>query len=108
MTTQERASRYLASLRRWTRLLRQYAEQWEDGSLDERERQAFPLEWDNALDRLDDLNSIARRGDIDAATLTSFRQFADELAELIPTMQRLKLRQPDPEALRRARAVEAA
>jgi hypothetical protein len=33
---------------------------------------------------------------------------ADELADVLPTMQRLKLRQPDPDVLARARSVEAA
>jgi hypothetical protein len=76
--------------------------------LDERERQAFPLEWDNAVDRLVDLELMAQHGKLRPDALTELRSTADELAGLIPTMRRLRLREPDAAALERARTVQAA
>ena len=108
MTTEQRAARYLASLRRWTQRLRQFAEAWDSGDLDVRERQAFPLEWDNAIDRLIDIEEIAREGRLDAEGLRELRRVAEELTELLPTIRRLRLRLPDLGALERARIVEAA
>jgi hypothetical protein len=81
---------------------------WESPDLDPRERQAFPLEWDNIVGRLSKLERLAERGDLSPAARAELRTVADELAELLPTMQKLNLRQPDPEALARARSVEAA
>jgi hypothetical protein len=106
--TDERADHYLASLRRWTQKLRRYADVWDQDVLDPRERQAFPLEWDNIIGRLAKVEAVAERGELRPAARAELRSVAEELAELLPTMQRLKLRQPDPEALKRARSVEAA
>lgn len=76
--------------------------------MDERERQAFPLEWDNALDRLVDIEALARHGGLSAARIAELRAVADELAALIPTMRRCRLRLPDLDALARARSATAA
>jgi hypothetical protein len=108
MTADQRAGRYLASLRRWTQRLRQFAEKWDRGDLDVRERQAFPLEWDNAIDRLVDVEGMARDRQLDAEGIQELRRIAGELTELLPTMRRLRLRLPDAGALERARIVEAA
>src|SRR5437763_5835446 len=107
MTPEQRAARYLASLRRWTQRLRWFAEVWGTPDLDERERQAFPLEWDNAIDRLIDVEQMAQRGVLRPDALTELHLVAEELTDLLPTMRRLRLRLPDLEALERARAVEA-
>jgi hypothetical protein len=108
MTPVQRATRYLASLRRWTQRLRWFAEVWGTPELDERERQAFPLEWDNAIDGLIDVEEMAQAGDLRKDALAELHAIAEELTELLPTMRRLHLRLPDLEALERARAVEAA
>jgi hypothetical protein len=108
MTTEQRAALYLTSLRYWIQCLREFANAWDTGDLDVRERQAFPLEWDNAIDRLVDVEAMARDGDLRAGSLVELRRVAGELVELLPTMRRLGVRQPDPEALERARSVEAA
>ena len=108
MTPNERADRYLASLRRWMLRLRWIDEVWNSPDLDPRERQAFPLEWSNVVDRLAKVQQLAERGALSPAARVELRSVAEELTELLPTMQRLKLRQPDPEVLARARSVEAA
>ena len=108
MTPEQRAAHYLASLRRWTQRLRWFAEVYGTPDLDERERQAFPLEWDNAIDRLIDVEAMARNGDLRDERLTELHRLAEELTELLPMMRRLRLRLPDLEALERARVVEAA
>jgi hypothetical protein len=108
MTPEERADHDLASLRRWTQRLRQYAAEWDAHTLDERERQAFPLEWDNIIGRLAKVEALALRQVLRPSAVVELRHVADELAELLPTMQRLHLRQPDAGALERARTVQAA
>ena len=108
MKPEERATRYLASLRRWTQRLRWFAEVWDNPDLDEREREAFPLEWDNAIDRLVDVEIMARTGRLHGDGLTELHLIAEELTELLPTMRRLRLREPDAAALEPARVVEAA
>lgn len=107
MTNDERATLYLSSLRRWITRLRWFSEA-PNSDVDERERQAFPLEWDNALDRLIDVESMARHRDLGADTMRELRAVADELAAVIPMLRRHGLRLPDPEALARARSVTAA
>ena len=108
MTTEERADHDLASLRRWSQRLRQYAAEWDAHTLDERERQAFPLEWHNIIGRLAKVGALAVRGVLRPSAVLELRRVADELADLLPTMQRLHLRLPDASALERARAAEAA
>lgn len=108
MTTEQRAALYLTSLRQWTQRLREFADAWDRGALDIRERQAFPLEWDNAIDRLVDVAALAGGRKLRAESLAELRRIADDLVELLPTMRRLRLRLPDAEALEQARSVEAA
>jgi hypothetical protein len=108
MTTEDRADHYLKSLRRWAARLRWIAEVWDTPELDPRDRQAFPLEWGNVIGRLAKVETLARQGVLRPSARAELRVVAEELVELLPTMQRLKLRQPDPEVLERARAVEAA
>src|SRR5580765_3079833 len=99
MTADERADHYLASLRRWAQRLRWFDSVYDSADLDERERQAFPLEWDNIIGRLAKVEDLARRGVLRPDALAELRGVADELAELLPTMRRLRLREPDPAAL---------
>ncbi len=108
MTTDERADHYLRSLHRWAARLRQFAAVYDSPDLDERERQAFPLEWDNIIGRLSKVEALAQRGVLRLDALSELHLVAEELTELLPTMRRLRLRLPDLEALERARAVEAA
>ena len=108
MTTRTRADRYLVSLRRWAADLRQIAEVWDSPALDERERQAFPLEWDNALDRLVIVDTMMREGELSSSMLSELRDIARELDALRPTMERLRLRVPDPDLLARVLASQAA
>ena len=107
MTNDERANLYLSSLRRWAATLRWFSEA-PPSDVDERERQAFPLEWDNVLDRFIDVEAMARQGRLNTGSIADLRATANELTALIPTMTRHGLRLPDPEALARARSATAA
>lgn len=108
MTTRSRAERYISSLRRWTDDLRQLALIWDSPALDERERQAFPLEWDNALDRLVIVDTMLRDGELSGSELVELRTLARELDTLRPVMERLRLRMPDDALLARALGDQAA
>src|ERR1043165_1183252 len=105
MTPEERGTRYLASLRRWTQRLRWFTAVFGTADLDEQEEEAFPSEWNNVIDRLVDVEMIAQRSDLSPDTLAELHGIAEELTELLPTMRRLRLRLPDLDALERARAV---
>ena len=108
MTADERVSHDINSLHHWAGLLRNMGDFWDSPLLDERERQAFPLEWGNIIGRFAKVEALAARGNVPPSSREQLRQLADELTELLPTMQRLGVRLPDPEALERARRVEAA
>ena len=108
MTTEQRAEHDLASLETWAKRLRQLAEEWDSPGVDDRERLAFHAEWDNIVGRLAKTEGLARDGLLSPTTMARLRQVADELAALVPTMQRLGLRCPDPDALARARIATAA
>jgi hypothetical protein len=108
MTTQTRAHRYIASLRRWANDLRRIAVVWDSPTLDERERQAFPVEWDNALDRLTIVETMMREGELSPSELTDLRALGQELDALRPVMERLRLRAPDPDLLARVMKTQAA
>src|SRR6266540_3848310 len=103
MTTDERADHYLTSLRWWTARLREYAPVWDSPDFDEREREAFPYEWDNIIGRLAKVEALAQRQLLKPAAIAELRAVADELTDLLPTMRRLRLRLPDADALQRAR-----
>jgi hypothetical protein len=112
MTDQERAAHYLKSLRLWMPRLRWFI-RTSDGAvllreLDEREREAFPFEWDNIVGRVEKLQVLADAGALETAGRLELRGIAEELTELVPTMQRLRLRVPDLDALARAAGSPAA
>jgi hypothetical protein len=108
LTEDERIDHEIVSLQHAAFKLRTYGDFWESPLLKKQERQTFRLEWDNALDRLIDVEQLARSGQLNTEARTYLRQVAEFLTELLPTMQRLHLRLPDLEALERARMVEAA
>jgi hypothetical protein len=108
MTTRTRAERYIASLHRWVTDLRRIAQVWDSPTLDERERQSFPVEWDNALDRLTIVDTMLSAGELSSSELVELRALARELDSLQPVMERLRLRVPDSALLARALGVQAA
>ena len=108
MPTEERVNLYLTSLHRWAGRLRTMGDFWESPLLDDRERQAFPLEWDDVMDRFADVEALSARAALQPAAREELRQVAEYLVELLPTMRRLGLRLPDLEALERARRIQAA
>ncbi|HZO25379.1 MAG TPA: hypothetical protein VFH48_05225 [Chloroflexota bacterium] len=98
----------LASLRYWTAKLRLVADIWDDPDLDPAERESVRPEWDNITDRIARIQAMADRGELRQAAMTELRAIADELSDLRPTMQRLRLRLPDLDALSRVAAQPAA
>src|SRR6185503_8294478 len=98
MNDQELAEHGLRSLRRWVNDLHWYvrvAEADNLNELDERNREAFPFEWDDVVDRTRRLVRQAEAGMLQPASLAVLRGIAEELTELLPAMQRLRLRAPD-------------
>jgi hypothetical protein len=108
MSADERIAHDVTSLNHWAGLLRHMGDFWDTPVLDDGERRAFPFEWERVVTLFDRLATLAARGEMQPDARVRLRDVADYLIELLPTMQKLKLRQPDPEALARARSVEAA
>ena len=108
MDSDERVAHEINSLHWWAGRLRSVGDFWESPLLDDRERQAFPLEWGNVIGRFAKVEEVARRGMLEPESREELRKVAEELTELLPTIRRLGVRLPDLEALERARSVEAA
>jgi hypothetical protein len=108
MSGDERIAHEINALRHWAGLLRSVSDYWDSALLANGEKQAFPWEWGLMVGRFEEVTELALRGALRPAERAALRDVADWLSELLPTMQKLKLRQPDPDALARARAVEAA
>jgi len=108
MTAGERVEHDLWTLNVGVARLRALIELGSSPFVSARERAAFPREWDGVLSLFGQIARLAEQGALHPAARADLRRVAEDLAELLPTMQRLKLRQPDPEALARARSVEAA
>jgi hypothetical protein len=105
MDEQEIAERRVLSLRRWMNDLHWFvrvAGSTNLGEMDERNREAFPYEWDDVVDRTRRIIRNADDGLLGPASLAELRGIVQELTELVPTMQRLRLRTPDLDALARA------
>jgi hypothetical protein len=102
MTDDQCAARDLAALHRWVLRLREFAEQCEASTVDLREREAFPLEWDNAMDLLDDVEALAMQGQLPPEALRDLRDVACDLLHLAPVIEHLRLRVPDQGVLARA------
>src|SRR4051812_14230711 len=105
MDDRERAQHYLKSLGTWIGDLRWYisvAESQDLSEFDERVRESFPFEWDNIVGRVKRLQNLADAGHLQSSEREDFRGIAEELTDLLPAMQRLRLRVPDLDALARA------
>ena len=103
-----RTDHELASLRYWTAKIRLIADVWDDPDLDPSERLSVRPEWDNIADRVIGVQARADRGELRPAAMDELRAITAELTELRPTMQRLRLRLPDLEALARATGRQSA
>ena len=109
MTTIDlRTDHDLASLRYWTAKLRLLADVWDDPDLDPSERLSVRPEWDNIADRIIGVQAKADRGELRPAAIAELRAITAELIDLRPTMQRLRLRLPDIEALARVTGRQSA
>ena len=106
MDPDERVAHEINSLHWWAGRLRSMGDFWESPLLDAREKQTFPAEWATVIGRFAKLEELARRGELEPESREALRQVAEWLTELLPTMRRLGVRQPDLEALERARSVE--
>jgi hypothetical protein len=91
-----RAKRSLATLRRWVGpRLAEFAATLELRHPDDPERQAFPLEWANAMDILARLQRWARAGLLTPDETAVLLQVERSLRDQLPLLVRLGLRAPD-------------
>lgn len=70
--------------------------------IDERTRESFPYEWDNAVLRFTRLDAAVEQGLLSPSEQGDFAQPACEMSRLAPRMQRLRLGLPDQDVLARA------
>jgi hypothetical protein len=65
------------------------------------ERQAFHAEWQDTMDMVELLTEAYEARALSEAHMAQLLQLAPLLAEAIPTLRRLELREPPPELLQR-------
>jgi hypothetical protein len=91
-----RATRALATLRRWVGpRLAEFAATLELRHPDDPERQAFPLEWANAMDILDRLQRWCRAGLLTPDEMAVLLQVERSLRDQLPLLVSLGLQLPD-------------
>ena len=87
MNEQQRASRFLRSLRQWTERLHWYisvAHAVDLSEFDERMRESFPYEWDNAIGRFVPLEAFSQRGLLTPPEQADFHRLASDLTDICP------------------------
>ena len=112
MNDEEQARYYLRTLHYWIGQLRWFIAASDSteplSELDERERESFPFEWDDVVGRVKRAQMLADAGALEPDGVAELRGIAEELTELLPTMQWLRLRVPDLDALARSAGRPAA
>lgn len=106
--TRDRAQHYLKTIRREAERLAEDS----DGLVGPRvplvDRQAFHAEWANEVGRFRLLVEAYDAGRLRRAEIVELRDVASRLADLVPLLERLKLRAPAAADLERLKATSAA
>jgi hypothetical protein len=76
-------------------------------ALDPEDRVAFRAEWHDLMDVFVHLVTVYETGRLAARDIPSFHSLAAALVAMLPTMERLRLRQPDPDVLARVNLAAA-
>jgi hypothetical protein len=76
-------------------------------TLDAEDRVAFRAEWHDLMDVFVHLVTAYEASRLAPRDVPSLHSLATALATLLPTMERMRLRQPDPDALARIRLAAA-
>jgi hypothetical protein len=76
-------------------------------ALDPEDRVAFRAEWHDLMDVFVHLVTAYEAGRIAARDVPALRSLVTALVDVLPTMERMRLRRPDPEALARIRLAAA-
>src|SRR6266511_4242987 len=99
----DRAQHYLAWVDREIRRIESLESHWDAESFPVEERMAIRLEWDDVVDRY---LAVVQAHDDGRLPRTLMRRFFDvsaRLDALLPLLERLQLRRPDPGILARLR-----
>jgi hypothetical protein len=103
----DQAKRYLAWVDREIARIRTVVPQWDSASLPPEERMAVRLEWDDVVDRYMAVVRAHDDGLLDAAASTHLLDVSAHLDAFVPTLERLRLKRPDPDVLARLRMAAA-
>jgi hypothetical protein len=106
--TQDRVDYYLRSIRGEAARLKECPEKLVGPTVPVEDRMAFRAEWANEMGRFALLVQAYDNGHLDTASVTELGSVAGKLAELLPLLERLRLRVPAVADLDRLKAPSAA
>lgn len=97
---QDRARNHLAAIRRDLTRLTDLEPSWFDDTFLPDDRVGYRAEWENTLDRFSAVVQAHAAGQLDRHVATELAEVARTLAAFVPSLDRMKLRQPSPDDLR--------
>lgn len=103
----DRANHYLIWVEREIARIRDVERHWDSETFPVEERMATRLEWDDVVDRYLAVVHAHDEGQLSRATTTRLADVSARLDSLLPLLERLRLRRPDPEILARLRLAAA-
>ena len=104
----DRALNHLAAIRRDLNRLTGLERFWSDDTFLPDDRTGYRAEWDNTLDRFAAVVRAYADGQLDDDVAVELVDIANLLATFAPTLDRMQLRQPSPDDLRRLGILSAA
>jgi hypothetical protein len=106
--TRDRARHYLRSIRGETERLTNHPENTVGPATPVEDRMAFRAEWANEMGRFGLLVQAYDAKQLDAASVVELGNIAGKLSELMPLLERLRLRAPVAADLERLKALSVA
>jgi hypothetical protein len=103
----DRADHYLTWVEREIARIRDVEPRWDSEGFPVEERMATRLEWDDVVDRYLAVVHAHDEGQLSGVTTTRLADVSAQLAALLPLLERLRLRRPDPGILARLRLAAA-
>ncbi len=104
----DRALNHLAAIRRDLARLTALERSWFDDAFLPDDRIGYRAEWDNTLDRFSAVIRAYVEDQLEHDVVAELLEVANVLVEFMPALERMQLRQPSPDDLRRLGILSAA
>jgi hypothetical protein len=104
----DRALHHLKAIRRDVERLTVLRTSWSDDSFSADDRIGYRAEWSNTVDRFSSVVQAYANRELDADVAVELIDVANLLVGFGPSLERMQLRQPEPDDLRRLGILSAA